>query len=143
MLANDENSPLKSIDNIPLDYDLFNIKYNAAANYENYKANYVTKSSFGCKIKYLIFITPKNHEEYHKIESKTKSQIIAEIKAIISKMPNQNISKVFTADVGNSERLKHSELVILYYKVRESLSQQQAAASVDMAIEGEEEAVER
>ena len=58
-------------------------------------------------------------------------------------MPNQNISKVFTADVGNSKRLKHSELVILYYEVRESLSEQQAAASVDMAIEGEEEVVER
>ena len=53
MPANDENSPLKSIDKIPLDYDLFNIKYNAAANYENYKANYVTKSSFGCEIKYI------------------------------------------------------------------------------------------
>ena len=28
MPANNENSPLKWIDNIPLDYDLFNIKYN-------------------------------------------------------------------------------------------------------------------
>ena len=143
MPANDENSPLKSIDNISLDYDLFNITYNAAANYENYKANYVAKSSFGCKIKSLIFITPKDHEEYHKIESKTKSQIIAEIKAIISDMPNQNISKVVMADVGKGESLKHGELVILYYEVRESLSEQQAAASVDMATEGEEEIVER
>ena len=54
-------------------------------------------------------------------------------------MPNQNISKVFTADVEKGERLKHGELVILYYEVRESLSEQQAAASVDMATEGEEE----
>ena len=60
MPANDENNPLKSIDDIPLDYDLLNIKYNAAANYKNYKANYVTKSSFGCEIKYPIFITPKD-----------------------------------------------------------------------------------
>ena len=141
MPANDENSPLKWIDNIPLDYDLFNIKYNAAANYKNYRSNYVTKSSFGCKIKYPIFITPKDWEEYHKIEIQTKSQIIAEIKAIISEMPNQNISKIFTADVGKGERLKQGELVILYYEVRESLLEQQPTASVDRATQGEEEMV--
>ena len=50
-------------------------------------------------------------------------------------MPNQNISKVFTADVGKGERLKHGELAILYYEVREILSEQQAASSVDMATE--------
>ena len=141
MPANDENSPLKWIDNIPLDYDLFNIKYNAAANYKNYKSNYVTKSSFGCKIKYLIFVTPKDWEEYHKIEIQRKSQIIAEIKAIISEMPNQNISKIFPADVGKGERLKQGELVILYDEVRESLLEQQPAASVDRATQGEEEMV--
>ena len=58
-------------------------------------------------------------------------------------MPNQNISKVVMADVGKGESLKHGELVILYYEVRESLLEQQAAASVDMATEGEEEIVER
>ena len=86
MSANDDNSPLKSIDIIPLDYDLFNTKHNTAANYKNYKTNQVTGSSFDCKIKYPVLITPKDPEEYHTIESKTKSQFTAEIKAITSEI---------------------------------------------------------
>ena len=65
--------PVKSINNIPLDYDLFHINITLAGNYENYKTNYVTKSFFGCGIKHPIFITPKDREKYHEIESKTKS----------------------------------------------------------------------
>lgn len=36
-------------------------------------------------------------------------------------VPNHDISNIFMADVGKGERPKHdSELVILYYEVRES-----------------------
>ena len=58
-------------------------------------------------------------------------------------MPNQNIGKVFTADIGKGKRSKHGELVILYHEVRESLLEQEAAALVDMATEGEDKIVER
>ena len=57
-----------SIDRVLLDCNLSNIKYNTAKNYEKYKNNYCATMPFRCNIKVLIFITPKEREEYNKIE---------------------------------------------------------------------------
>ena len=66
------SAELVSIDGVTLDHNLTNIKYNAAENYSNYKENYFNTVSFGFDVKVPIFITPKEWEDYRKIENKKK-----------------------------------------------------------------------
>ena len=61
---------LISIVGVLLDCDLWNIK-NAVENYKkNFFVNLYATMSYGCNIKVPIFITPKEREDYNKIENK-------------------------------------------------------------------------
>ena len=72
------SAELVSIDGVTLDHNLTNIKYNAAENYSNYKENYFNTVSFGFDVKVPIFITPKEWEDYRKIENKKKKADICD-----------------------------------------------------------------
>ena len=87
--------------------------------------------SYGCNIKLPIFMTPKEREEYNKIENKKKSEIVAEIKKNVAEMPDNDLASAFQKDCAKGERLKHHELVSLYCEVKESLTLQNALTSVE------------
>ena len=54
-------------------------------------------------------------DEYKKIETKTKSYIIAEIKRILNKMPLQETVGEFEHKLEKGETLKKSELIDVFY----------------------------
>ena len=67
--------------------------------------------SFGCGVKVPIFITPKEREDYSKIENKKKVDTCDQIKKIIDEMPDNNLANGFRKDCGKGDHLKHSELL--------------------------------
>ena len=48
-------------------------------------------------------------------------------------MPDNDLASAFQKDCAKGERLKHHELVSLYYEVKESLTLQNALTSVEPA----------
>ena len=62
-----EQNNLISLDGLPLDSDLANLKYTAVENYDHYKEQYGLNSLFGCNIKTPIFVTPREREEKNEI----------------------------------------------------------------------------
>ena len=74
------SAELVSIDGVTLDHNLSNIKYNAAENYSNYKENYFNTVSFGFDVKVPIFITPKEWEDYRKIENNKRKKLTSVMK---------------------------------------------------------------
>ena len=79
-----------------------------------------------------VFITPKVRDEYNKIETKTKSYIIAEIKKkILNKMPLQETVGEFEHELEKGERLKKSELIDIFYEVEQRFNKESAEVTVE------------
>ena len=112
------SAELVPIDGVTLDHGLTNIKYNAAENYCNHKENYFNTMSFLCE-----------REDYSKIENKKRLAYVTKLTKIIDEMPDNDLSNGFRKDCGKGDRLKHSELVTLYYVVKESLAMQNTLSS--------------
>ena len=124
---------LISLDGLPLDSDLANLKYTATENYDHYKEQYDVNSLFGCNIKTPIFVIHKEREEHLKRKKRKKSDVVIEIKNIIVHMSDNELANGFLKECSKGERSKHQALLALYYEVKESLSVQSALLSVEPA----------
>ena len=124
-------SQIKSIDGNPLDCEICDFRYNADENYKNYKNELKETQKFGCNILNPIFITPDERKEFNKIETKTKSKIIEEIKKVLSKMPSEETVKDIEQDLKKGEKLKKPELIDIFYDTERRLEQQLAEVEVE------------
>ena len=132
MTMSPENfSQIKSIDGNSLDCELCDFRYNADENYKNYKNELKETQKFGCNILNPIFITPDERKEFNKIETKTKSKIIEEIKKVLSKMPSEETVKDIEQDLKKGEKLKKPELIDIFYDTERRLEQQLAEVEVE------------
>ena len=62
-----------------------------------------------------------------------QSNFLVEIKNITIQMRDNKLANGFLKECSKGERLKHQELVALYYEVKESLSAQSALVLVEPA----------
>ena len=89
-----EQNNLISLDVLPLDSDLANLKYTAVENYDHYKEQYDLNSLFGCNIKTPIFVTPRERKEHYKIEKRKKLDILSKNKKLLFKCQTMNLQIV-------------------------------------------------
>ena len=68
-----------------------------------------------------VFITPKERDEYNKIETKTKSYIITEILKIFKKMPLLETVTEFQHKLEKGERLKKEKIIDIFNKSNKDL----------------------
>ena len=60
-----------------------------------------------------------------------QSNFLVQIKNITIQMPDNKLANGFLKECNKGERLKHQELLALYYEVKESLSVQSALVLVE------------
>ena len=119
--------PHKSLNGEPLDNLLHSIKSVGRRNYAAYKQNLSKVGKFGGVKLESVFISAESRTEHEKIENKTKAEIIAEIRNIITVMPNESIQDSYRSQVSNLKAtVKKSGLIELYYEVSLELEDQLA-----------------
>ena len=122
---------LKSIDGLNLDPDLKDIKYIAEDNYENYKRNFYQTGTYFTKIKTPVFVMQSDRIEYNKTENKTKSEIIVQIDELLKDISDKELSIVKSEEFKKRKnKVKHKELVDLYYDIKSIIDEQNANAGL-------------
>ena len=132
ILFNPEKTALlKSIDGLNLDPDLKDIKYIAKDNYKNYKHDFFEMGTYFTKIKTPVFVMQSDKIEYNKIENKTKSEVIVQIDDLLKDIFDKELSIVKSEEFKKRKnKVKHKELVDLYYNIKCIIDEQNATAGL-------------
>ena len=94
-ISYEQKNLIISLDGLPLDSDLANLKYTAIEHYDHYKEQYSLNLLFECNIKTPIFITPREREEHYKIKKKEKNLIFsAKLRTLLFKCLTMNLQTV-------------------------------------------------
>ena len=122
---------LKSIDGLNLDPGLKDIKYIAKGSYKNYKHDFYETGTYSTKIKTPVFVMQRDKIEYNKIENKTKSEVIVQIDDLLKDISDEELSIVKCEEFKKRKnKVKHKELVDLYYDIKSIIDEQNATAGL-------------